>query len=108
MDDTLYVSSKNPLGHSWGCGDRLLVYTRPQSHESIPDSEACIHEVRWGASMTSNEFMRRLAKTSYGKDSFFFFPSVLQLLAFQMFFIMSKITQIQRNSSPSVYSTEPP
>ncbi|THD28256.1 Nuclear pore complex protein Nup85 [Fasciola hepatica] len=65
MDDTLYVPSKNPLGQCWGCGDRLLVYTRPQSNRSVPNSEGCIHEVRWGASMTSDEFMRRLAKTSY-------------------------------------------
>ncbi|KAF8566366.1 hypothetical protein P879_06219 [Paragonimus westermani] len=66
MEGTLFVDSSGLLGHCWGSGNRLLVYSRPECVKPGSAQAAPIHEVRCGGVfMSCNEFTRRLAKTSF-------------------------------------------
>ncbi|KER31569.1 hypothetical protein T265_02212 [Opisthorchis viverrini] len=66
MTEVLHVEAQGPLRHCWGSGNRILVHSVSSGVRSVSDSEDILYEVKWGVSLTSNEFMRRLVKTSYG------------------------------------------
>ncbi|KAF6778016.1 hypothetical protein AHF37_02600 [Paragonimus kellicotti] len=73
MEGTLFVDSPGLLGHCWGSGNRLLVYSLPERVKSGSAQAAPIHEVRCGGVfMSCNEFTRRLARTSFGTSSYIF------------------------------------
>ncbi|CAL8070938.1 unnamed protein product [Calicophoron daubneyi] len=65
METSLIVDSPTSLGHCWGLGNRLVVYSTADRLDAKPVKGCTIHEVRWDVSMSSNEFMRRLAKSSF-------------------------------------------
>ncbi|KAG5451381.1 Nucleoporin nup85 [Clonorchis sinensis] len=64
MAEVLHVEAQGPLRHCWGSGNRILVHSA-SGVRNVSDPEDLLYEVKWGVSLTSNEFMRRLVKTSY-------------------------------------------
>ncbi|CAH8571958.1 unnamed protein product [Schistosoma bovis] len=65
MESPLVVGVHGPLNHAWLSENELGIYRRTTASNESTRNEILIENVKWGTSIYNDEFMRRLAKSSF-------------------------------------------
>lgn len=67
MESPLVVGVHGPLNHAWLSENELGIYRKTTASNESTRNEILIENVKWGTSIYNDEFMRRLAKSSFGR-----------------------------------------